>query len=105
MYTLKNNFLGTKITLGNSEFNRLSSFINSNFGIKLPPIKKVMLEGRLQKRLKATHITSFKDYLDYVFSAEGKSEIIHMIDQVSTNKTDFIIDKIGVIPLPAAKAK
>ena len=89
MDALKNGFVGAKVALGDTEFNKLSSFINTNYGIKLPPAKKVMLEGRLQKRLKATRLHSFSDYLDYVFSEEGKSEIIHMIDQVSTNKTDF----------------
>jgi len=35
-------------------------------------------------------MNSFSEYCDYVFSEEGMEyEIIHMIDVVSTNKTDF----------------
>jgi len=71
------------------EFGVLSEYIYNNFGIKLPPAKKVMLEGRLQKRLKANDFQTFKDYIDFLFSVDGKSEIIFMIDAVSTNKTDF----------------
>ena len=49
-----------------------------------------MLEGRLMKRLRANQIKSFAEYCEYVFSDEGmEKELIHMINVVSTNKTDF----------------
>lgn len=86
MISNTNNF---KISLSDTEFYKLSSFIYSNFGIKLPLSKKVLLEGRLQKRLRATNFSTFKEYIDYVFSDAGAGEIINMIDEVSTNKTDF----------------
>ncbi|HPP89835.1 hypothetical protein, partial [Tenuifilum sp.] len=79
-----------KLQLTDDEFKRLSALIYKESGIKLPPIKKVMLQCRLQKRLKHLNIGSFKAYIDYLFSREGfDSEIIHMLDVVSTNKTDF----------------
>lgn len=79
----------------NLEFNKLSTFILNNYGIKLPLTKKTMLEGRLQKRLRALKFVSFKEYCDYVFSAEGQQmEIMHMIDVVTTNKTDFFREAV-----------
>jgi len=75
--------------LSDAEFEKLSNFIYKGYGIKMPPVKKIMLQSRLQKRLKALKIYSFKDYVNYVFSKEGEEEIIHMMDVVSTNKTDF----------------
>lgn len=75
--------------LSDTEFAKLSKFIFSEYGIKMPPEKKIMLQSRLQKRLRALGIDTFKTYIDHVFSPEGSSEIIHMIDVVSTNKTDF----------------
>src|ERR1700750_2613524 len=76
--------------MSNTVFNRLSTFIRDNYGIKLPLCKKPMLEGRLQKRLKALQLHSFHDYSEYVFSRQGQEvEIVHMIDAVTTNKTDF----------------
>jgi len=79
-----------KLQLTDDEFKRLSALIYKESGIKLPPIKKVMLQCRLQKRLKHLNIGNFKTYIDYLFSREGfDSEIIHMLDVVSTNKTDF----------------
>ena len=71
-------------------FRRLSEFIHASCGIKLPPAKKTMLEGRLRKRLRALGMTSFDRYCEYLFSSQGlRSEYIHMIDAVTTNKTDF----------------
>jgi len=59
-------------------------------GIRLPSAKKSMLEGRLRKRLRALGFESFRQYSDYLFSAQGmEAEHIHMIDAVTTNKTDF----------------
>lgn len=77
-------------TLHDREFQRFSSLIYECVGIKMPPAKKTMLEARLQKRLKALAIPSFEKYGDYVLSPEGRaSELVHLIDVVTTNKTDF----------------
>ncbi len=71
-------------------FQRFSSFIYDSVGIKMPPAKKTMLEGRLQKRLKALGMGSFEEYSDFVFSRkENDSELIHLINAITTNKTDF----------------
>ncbi len=79
----------------NLEFNRLSGFILTNYGIKLPIAKKTMLEGRLQKRLRALNLSSFREYCDYVFSTEGQQlELVPMIDLVTTNKTDFFREAV-----------
>lgn len=78
------------VTLSDPLFNRLSSFIYTNYGIKLPPAKKTMLESRLQRRLRALEYVDFNEYCDFLFSASGQQqELVHMIDVVTTNKTDF----------------
>ena len=72
------------------EFSRLSEFIHDSCGIKITPAKRVMLESRLAKRLKSLGIHAFRDYFDYLFSPQGmQNELVHMIDVVTTNKTDF----------------
>jgi chemotaxis protein methyltransferase CheR len=81
--------------LSDKDFQKLSQFIYSNYGIKMPVVKKVMLQGRLQKRLKELEMTSFEEYVNYLFSHEGQmDEVIHMIDVVSTNKTDFFREPV-----------
>ena len=72
-----------------AEFSRYSEFISGQCGIKMPASKKIMLEARLQKRLRALGIHSFGEYFDHLHSEEGKGELVHMLDAVTTNKTDF----------------
>jgi chemotaxis protein methyltransferase CheR len=73
-----------------SDFNRLSLFIESEYGIKMPAVKKTMLESRLLKRLRQLKIPDYSEYCDYLFSARGrKEEVPHFINKVTTNKTDF----------------
>ncbi|PKN17434.1 MAG: chemotaxis protein CheR [Deltaproteobacteria bacterium HGW-Deltaproteobacteria-6] len=73
-----------------SEFFRIGEFIQKQCGIKMPLSKKIMVQGRLHKRVRLLHLPSFGDYADYVFSPAGtEEELYHMIDAVTTNKTDF----------------
>jgi chemotaxis protein methyltransferase CheR len=72
------------------DFARLSRFIHLECGIKMPLPKKVMLEARLKKRLRALGLESYEDYCDFLFSSEGmEQERLNMINVVTTNKTDF----------------
>jgi len=77
--------------LSDRDFCDLSKFIRAQCGIKVPPSKKLMLEGRLRRRLRTLGFSSFELYLKYLFSQEGakNSEYIHLINEVTTNKTDF----------------
>jgi chemotaxis protein methyltransferase CheR len=76
--------------MSDREFILLRECIHTQCGIKMPPVKKIMLEARLQKRLRSLGITSFREYFEYLFeSSAGKEELVHMIDSVTTNKTDF----------------
>jgi chemotaxis protein methyltransferase CheR len=77
------------------DFERLSHFIYGHCGIKMPSVKRSMLESRLQKRLKLLKVSSFRDYCDLLFkSPDGSHELVHMIDAVTTNKTDFFREPV-----------
>jgi chemotaxis protein methyltransferase CheR len=92
--------------LSDTDFNKLSGFIYSNYGIKMPYAKKSMLQARLQNRLRETNLDNFKEYCDLLFSGKNnEAEIVHMIDVVSTNKTDFFresmhFDFMNTVALP-----
>src|SRR5262249_40961430 len=69
---------------------RLAAFIQDYSGIKMPPAKKTMVEGRLRKRVVALGLASFGDYCRRVFDEQGlDDEQLHLIDAVTTNKTEF----------------
>jgi chemotaxis protein methyltransferase CheR len=77
--------------LSDRMFRQFSEYITQELGIKMPPTKKTMLQGRLQKRLRILGFHSFEDYAGYVFGPEGKAteESVVLMDLVTTNKTDF----------------
>jgi len=81
-------------SMSDKEFRLLSELVYAECGIKLEPGKKVMLAGRLSRRVRELGLNSFKQYHDYVTSAEGRSsELPNMIDRVSTNKTEFFRER------------
>ena len=89
MYDVESIILSDRI-LSDSDFSRLSNFIHDTCGIKMPPIKKTMLEGRLYKRMRKLGMKSISEYCEYLFSPQGvEHELVHMIDVITTNKTDF----------------
>ncbi len=80
----------SKSGLSSKEFNQLSQFIYDTVGIKLSQAKKTMVEARLQKRLRMLKMDTHRDYFNYLFSNDGmQTELINLIDVVTTNTTDF----------------
>ena len=72
------------------DYARLCSLIHAESGINLGAEKKTMLEIRIKRRLKALDLASYRAYCEYLFGQRGmREEIGHLIDVVSTNKTDF----------------
>jgi chemotaxis protein methyltransferase CheR len=81
---------GSRDGLSDADFKRLSRFIETELGIRMPDTKRIMLESRLQKRVRSFGFSGYAEYVDYVFSDKGReTELINMIDAVTTNKTDF----------------
>ncbi len=71
-------------------FHRFSSFVYETAGIKIPPVKKTMLQARLSKRLRKLGLFCFDDYSKYVFDPNrGEEELCEMVDVITTNKTEF----------------
>lgn len=76
--------------MDNRIFERLSEFIKTELGIKMPSSKKTLLEARLQKRLRELCLNSHEEYCRYLFSPEGmEQELVNLVDVVTTNTTDF----------------
>lgn len=76
--------------LSSKNFQRLAAFIQDYSGIKMPPAKRTMLEGRLRRRMRSTRFTDVNAYCRYLFEEDGMEvEVVQLIDAMTTNKTDF----------------
>ncbi len=74
--------------LSEKHFREMAALVESYCGIHLPPAKRLMLEARVRKRLRALGMDSFSDYYRLLETDPG-NELIRFIDVVTVNKTDF----------------
>jgi chemotaxis protein methyltransferase CheR len=76
--------------LSDKYFKAFAEVIEKRVGIKLPPAKQTMVEGRLRKRVRALDLADVNDYAKHFFErGHLEEELPHLIDCVTTNKTDF----------------
>jgi chemotaxis protein methyltransferase CheR len=76
--------------LADRHFSAIAAIIESRVGIKLPAAKRTMVEGRLRKRARALGLSNVSHYGAHLFEQGGlDDELVHLIDCVTTNKTDF----------------
>jgi chemotaxis methyl-accepting protein methylase len=71
-------------------FAKLARLVEEHAGIRLPPGKRTMVEGRLRKRIRALGIADLDEYGRAIFEGDKlDDEFIHLVDCMTTNKTDF----------------
>jgi chemotaxis protein methyltransferase CheR len=78
-------------------FERLVRFIKSYSGIALNTSRRTMLEGRLRRRCRAVGIDDINEYCRILFDESGPeidAEVVHLVDAVTTNKTDFFRESV-----------
>lgn len=71
------------------EFGRFRELIHQIAGISLNPSKKIMVGGRLTKRLVHHGLATYGDYFRLVNSSEFPEEKQIMVDLLTTNETFF----------------
>jgi chemotaxis protein methyltransferase CheR len=80
--------------LSNEEFELFRGLIYKTSGIHLTSSKKELVKARLSKRLVKTGIDSFEQYYNFVTKYDKNGEeLVHLLDSISTNKTDFFREK------------
>ncbi|WP_313952156.1 protein-glutamate O-methyltransferase [Accumulibacter sp.] len=76
-------------TITDQEFALFQRLIYKIAGINLADSKKVLLVGRLQKRLRERQLDSFGDYYRLLDSGRHPDELQTMVDLLTTNETYF----------------
>ena len=74
--------------LTDAEFNELVKIIYDKTRIQMTNHKRALVTSRLSKRLRALHMDSFREYIDFVNNAKDE-ELTNFVTAVTTNKTDF----------------
>jgi len=71
-------------------FEKLTRLVEQHTGIKLPASKRLMVEGRLMRRVRALGLDGLAQYGEAMFN-NGllETEFQNLVDSVTTNKTDF----------------
>ncbi|MGH8145832.1 MAG: CheR family methyltransferase [Rhodanobacteraceae bacterium] len=75
-------------SLGDAEFRFLSDFVTRHCGITMGEHKRQLLQGRLQRRLRALRLDSFEDYCA-LLRQNPQDELDEFVSAVSTNVTAF----------------
>jgi len=82
------------IEISDELFLQVGKMITERYGIKMPLVKKVMFQARLQRRLHELDIRSFDEYAARLFNDSNDSpEFDLLADFISTNKTEFFREK------------
>ena len=77
-------------TLSDRDFAAIAGYIERETGIRLPSHKRGMVQVRVAKRARAIGLSDFAAYVRFAFGgAAGAPERAHLIDAITTNKTDF----------------
>lgn len=76
-------------TITDREFSLFQQLVHQLAGISLSPAKKILLVGRLSKRLSHYGFDSFTDYYRLLTSGKQPDEVQQFVDLITTNETYF----------------
>jgi chemotaxis protein methyltransferase CheR len=80
----------TQDPLSRKDHKLVADYVHRTAGIQLPKSKMSLVEGRLRKRQRQTGYASLHEYITVVLnSAADNEERLHLLDAITTNKTDF----------------
>ncbi|HBF35371.1 TPA: hypothetical protein DDW35_12490 [Candidatus Sumerlaeota bacterium] len=69
---------------------KFAKLVYDSAGIALGNAKRELVRSRLMKRLRALQVTTYEEYYEILAHHDGDgSELVMMLDAISTNKTDF----------------
>ncbi len=78
------------VNISDREYERLTNYILTNYGIKLGSGKKSLVVGRLQNVLLNKNFNSFSEYFDYIVSDKTGAAVAVLVDKITTNHTFFM---------------
>ena len=80
------------MTISDSDFRRLATFIHSNYGIDLSQ-KRQLITGRLSTTIRQKGYRNFSDFVDHLLNVKDNDEITLVLNKLTTNYTFFMREK------------
>lgn len=77
------------VRMTDKEFTTLVNFVKSKYGIDLSK-KRVLIESRLTQELRQRGFTSFSQYIDVVFKDQSGTEMVTLLNKLTTNLSYFM---------------
>ena len=77
------------LELDDATFIEFRQFVYEKSGIYFNESKKYLFESRIEKRVQALKLKSFKEYLQYVKSPNNVDELHQLYDAITINETYF----------------
>ncbi|MDR0805080.1 MAG: protein-glutamate O-methyltransferase CheR [Oscillospiraceae bacterium] len=76
------------LKINDADFTRLVNYMEQKFGINLKQ-KRVLIEGRLSNTIQQRGFTDFTGFLNMIFADKTGTEMINLINKLTTNHTYF----------------
>ena len=80
------------MVISDADFNRLSSFIHSNYGIDLSK-KRQLITGRLSPTIRQMGYRSFSDFVNHLLKTQNNNDVTLVLNKLTTNYTFFMREK------------
>ena len=77
------------LRISDADFTRLVEFMENKYGINLKQ-KRVLVEGRLSNNIAQRGFTDFNSYLNMIFADKSGTEMINLLNKLTTNHTFFM---------------
>jgi chemotaxis protein methyltransferase CheR len=77
------------LTLSDREFQSFADLVHKKAGINLHSGKRELVRSRLAKRIREGGFENFNNYYQYVIQDETGTELVTLLDSISTNLTRF----------------
>ncbi len=77
------------MTISDADFQRLTHFVQSNYGIDLSQ-KRQLITGRLSVTIKQLGYKSFADFVEHLLKTKDEKEITLLLNKLTTNYTFFM---------------
>ncbi|MCB2187271.1 MAG: protein-glutamate O-methyltransferase CheR [Deltaproteobacteria bacterium] len=75
--------------LTDKDFAEIRTLVKAKTGINLGLHKRDLVVSRLARRLRALNLGSFRQYIQLLQDSGDDGELVNMINQITTNKTEF----------------